>query len=107
MAEPSVFPLHCLTPLVRLTAIATALATGPVDPYNRIPTSMQVVWYSRISVRVHIHYAQILHNSACLHVLVHVIVKSLITSTWVRHSAPLSWPHSPHSAKIPANRQRP
>ena len=37
-------------------------------------------------------------NGACLHAHVHVVVKSLITSTWVRPSAPHSWPHSPHWA---------
>ena len=30
---------------------------------------------------------------------VHVVVKSPITSTWVQHGAPLSWPHSPHWQK--------
>ena len=39
-----------------------------------------------------------------VHVHVHAVVKSLITGTWVQHGDPLSWPHSPHSAKIPANR---
>ena len=56
------------------------------------------------SVHVHTHYASILHNSACLHVHVHVhvFVKSLITSTWVRHSDPLSWLLGKNTGKSPS-----
>ena len=68
-------------------------ATGPVDLYSRIV-------HMCTCTHAHMHTCT-LHNSAYLHVHEQVVVKSLITSTWVRHGSPLSWPHSHHLAIIP------
>ena len=63
--------------------------------YSRIPASTQVAciaaWCILVCHTCTMHkYCIIVHVH--MYVQTHVVVKSLITSTWVRHCAPLRWP---------------